>query len=65
VRYLQIYHEGWTLAGKPYRIPWSIDPSALANFDPLNTEWELYHIDDDPAQSENLADQNTEGVILL
>jgi arylsulfatase len=55
--YMGIYHEGWTLAGKPYRIPWSIDPSAMAKFDPLNTEWELYNIDEDPAQSVNLADQ--------
>ncbi len=46
--FMGIYHEGWTLAGKPYRIPWSIDPSALAKFDPLNTEWELYNIDEDP-----------------
>ncbi|HEY9129955.1 MAG TPA: arylsulfatase [Sulfurovum sp.] len=55
--YLGIYHEGWSLAGVPYRIPWSSDPSALAKFDPLNTKWELYNIDEDPAQSVNLADK--------
>ena len=55
--YLGIYHEGWSLAGIPYRIPWSSDPSALAKFDPLNTKWELYNIDEDPAQSVNLADK--------
>jgi arylsulfatase A-like enzyme len=52
-----LYHEGWTLSGKPYRVPWTVDPSAMANFDPLNTEWELYNIDEDPIQSVNLADQ--------
>lgn len=49
--FVGIYHEGWSLAGKPYRIPWSLDPQAMANFDPVNTEWELYNIDEDPAQS--------------
>ena len=52
-----IYHEGWTLCGEPYRIPWSVDPDALAKFDPLNTPWELYHIDKDPTQSVNVADK--------
>jgi hypothetical protein len=42
--FMGLYHDGWTIAGKPYRIPWSLDPSVMANFDPLNTEWELYNI---------------------
>ena len=60
--YMGVYHEGWTLAGVPYRIPWSVDPQALSKFDPLNTQWELYHIDKDPAQSVNVADQYPEKV---
>lgn len=60
--FVGIYHEGWSLAGNPYRIPWSLDPNALANFDPVNTEWELYNIDEDPAQSINIADQNPDKV---
>ena len=60
--YMGIYHEGWTLAGKPYRVSWSADPSELAKFDPLNTEWELYNIDEDPAQSIDIAAQNPEKV---
>ncbi|MDH3323838.1 MAG: hypothetical protein OEM04_12650, partial [Flavobacteriaceae bacterium] len=60
--YMGIYHEGWTLAGKPYRIAWSSDPSALAKFDPLNTEWELYNIDEDPTQSIDVSDQYPEKV---
>ena len=55
--FMGIYHQGWTLCGEPYRIPWSVDPSALAKFDPLNTPWELYHIDKDPTQSVNVADK--------
>ena len=57
-----LYHEGWTLSGKPYRIPWSVDPEAMAKFDPLNIEWELYHIDEDPIQQVNVADQFPEKV---
>ena len=60
--FMGIYHEGWTLAGKPYRIPWSVDPEAMAKFDPFNTEWELYNIDDDPSQSVDLADKYPEKV---
>lgn len=60
--FMGIYHEGWTLAGKPYRIPWSVDPKALANFNPLNTTWELYNIDEDPGQTVNVADQYPEKV---
>jgi hypothetical protein len=29
----------------------------MANFDPLNTEWELYNIDEDPIQQVNVADK--------
>ena len=60
--FMGIYHDGWTLAGKPYRIPWSVDPNALANFDPLNTKWELYNIGDDPTQSVDLAEKHPEKV---
>jgi hypothetical protein len=34
----------------------------MANFDPLNTEWELYNIDEDPIQQVNVADQYPEKV---
>ena len=60
--YIGVYHEGWTLCGKPYRVPWSLDPTELAKFDPLNTEWELYNVDDDPTQSIDLASKNPEKV---
>ena len=60
--YMGLYHDGWTLSGKPYRIPWSVDPEALINFDPLNTEWELYHIAEDPIQQVNVADEYPEKV---
>jgi arylsulfatase len=60
--FVGLYHDGWTISGKPYRIPWSVDPAALANFDPLNTTWELYDIKEDPIQQVNVADQYPEKV---
>jgi len=60
--FMGIFDHGWTLSGKLYRIPWSIDPDAMINFDPLNTEWELYNITEDPAQSIDVADQYPEKV---
>jgi arylsulfatase len=60
--YMGLYDHGWTLSSMLYRIPWSADPEALANFNPLNTQWELYHIDEDPTQSINVADQYPEKV---
>jgi arylsulfatase A-like enzyme len=63
--FVGLYHDGWTLSGKPYRIPWSVDPEAMKNFDPLNTEWELYNIKEDPIQQVNVADQYPEKVAEL
>jgi len=60
--FVGLYHNGWTICGKPYRIPWSVDPSAMANFDPLNVEWELYNIYEDPIQQVNVADKYPEKV---
>ena len=60
--FVGLYHDGWSLAGKPYRIPWSVDPEAMKNFDPLNTTWELYNIEEDPIQQVNVADQYPEKV---
>jgi hypothetical protein len=60
--FIGIYHEGWTLAGKPYRVPWSVDLSAMAGFDPLNTQWELYDISTDPAQTVNVAGKHPDKV---
>jgi hypothetical protein len=34
----------------------------MANFDPLNTEWELYNIEEDPIQQVNVADKYPEKV---
>ena len=36
--FMGLYHEGWMLSTKPYRVPWAIDPEAITGFDPLNSE---------------------------
>ncbi len=60
--FMGLYHEGWMLSTKPYRVPWAIDPEAITGFDPLNSEWELYNIDEDPIQSKNIAAEYPEKV---
>ncbi|MBB3699428.1 sulfatase-like hydrolase/transferase [Flammeovirga yaeyamensis] len=63
--FIGIYHDGWSLAAEPYRVPWLFDAQALANLgnlDPDNIGWELYYIDEDPIQSKNIADQHPEKV---
>jgi arylsulfatase A-like enzyme len=30
--FMGLYHEGWTLSGKPYRVPWSVDPVRYGKF---------------------------------
>jgi arylsulfatase A-like enzyme len=48
-----IYHEGWVAATR-HSIPWLITPLPSVKDD----VWELYHVDDDFSQSENLAAQD-------
>jgi arylsulfatase len=48
-----IYHDGWVAATR-HSIPW-----LLTQNPPLKDDvWELYHVDEDFSQAENLADQN-------
>ena len=50
-----IYHEGWT-ASTRHSIPW-----LMVELPPLeNDVWELYHVDEDFSQANNLAQSNPE-----
>jgi arylsulfatase A-like enzyme len=52
-----LYHEGWLLSTKVDRAPW--DAYGAAKADPLNNQvLELYHLDEDFSQSNNIADQH-------
>ncbi|MBL0381681.1 MAG: arylsulfatase [Desulfofustis sp. PB-SRB1] len=51
-----LYHEGWLLATKVNRAPW--DAYGAANPDPLNNQvLQLYNLEKDFSQSQDLADQ--------
>ena len=59
-----LYHDGWLLSTKVIRAPW--EAFGPANPDPLNNvTWELYNLNEDYAQSKDLAAQNPEKVAEL
>jgi len=56
-----LYHDGWMLSTKVNRAPWQA--FGAANTDPLNNQvLELYNLDKDFSQSQNLADKNPDKV---
>jgi arylsulfatase len=60
-----VYHEGW-FAGTPGpKPPWSTDPTGIINWEPEKEVWELYNLDEDYAQSNNIASENPEKLAEL
>ncbi len=56
-----LYEDGWLLSTKVDRAPW--DAFGPANPDPLNNQvLELYNLNEDFSQAQNIADQNPEKV---
>ena len=56
-----LYHEGWMLSTKVNRAPWEV--FGAANTDPLNNQvLQLYNLDEDFSQSQNIADQHPDKV---
>jgi arylsulfatase len=51
-----IYHEGWMASSRSF-VPWAPVRGA---FDPMKAPWELYHVDQDFSQANNLAAQHPE-----
>jgi arylsulfatase len=51
-----IYKDGWMASTTPLRLPWVTLVGAEPN--PDDFKWELYHIDEDNSQANNLADKN-------
>ena len=59
-----LYHEGWMLSTQVNRAPW--EAFGPANPDPLNNQvLELYNLDKDFSQSQNLADKQPDKVKQL
>jgi arylsulfatase len=60
-----MYKDGWIASCKLDRIPWELDPQALAKFapgvyDPDNDRWELYNIRHDFSQACDVAQEYPE-----
>jgi hypothetical protein len=50
-----IYHDGWTAQTTPIAAPWvgtAPEADTITGY-----KWELYHVDEDPTQSKNLAEE--------
>ena len=52
-----IYHDGWFAGTTPFRLPWS---GVGTDVDVLTTPWELYNVDKDFSQADDLAAQMPE-----
>lgn len=55
-----IYHDGWFACTFGPRIPWKEGGVDLTKWDPRNDKWELYNIDNDWSQANDLADEMPE-----
>lgn len=53
-----IYHDGWMASARGPRLPWVPgQPEGIATWTPDNDTWELYHLDEDWSQANDLAQQ--------
>ncbi len=58
-----IYKDGWWASSLAYE-PW--DPVRdVTKYDPLTAPWELYHLDEDFTQSNDLAEENPEKLVEM
>jgi arylsulfatase len=66
-----IYDDGWVACARLDRIPWRIDPAELSKYAPGSgwapdkDRWELYHVDEDFSQSNDLAAKHPEKLAEL
>ncbi|MBV8374476.1 MAG: arylsulfatase [Candidatus Eremiobacteraeota bacterium] len=60
-----MYKDGWIASCRLDRPPWGLDPGSLAKFapdvyDPEKDTWELYNLNDDFSQANDVAQKNPE-----
>jgi arylsulfatase A-like enzyme len=66
-----MYKDGWIACARLDRTPWRADPAELAKFapgsgwDPDKDRWELYHIDEDFSEANDLAAKHPEKLAEL
>jgi arylsulfatase A-like enzyme len=57
-----IYHQGWFAGTFGPLYPWISAQKGLADWDSAEDKWELYHLDEDFSQADNVADAHPERV---
>jgi arylsulfatase len=66
-----MYKDGWIACSRLDRSPWKMEPKVMARFapgggwDPDKDRWELYHIDEDFSEAEDLAARHPEKLAEL
>jgi arylsulfatase len=66
-----MYKDGWIACARLDRTPWRVDPAQLAKFapgsgwNPDKDKWELYNIDEDFSEANDLAAKNPEKLAEL
>lgn len=61
-----IYHDGWFASARGPREPWVGGiPPGIRQWSPLSDKWQLYHIDEDWSQANDLAVANPEKLAEL
>jgi arylsulfatase len=60
-----VYHEGWFAGTFGPRRPWVADPSGLISWNPDKDVWELYNLNEDYSQANNLARQMPEKLAAM
>lgn len=66
-----MYKDGWIACSRLDRVPWATDPKTIARFapnsgwNPDNDKWELYHLEEDFSEANNLAEKHPEKVAEL
>jgi arylsulfatase len=60
-----MYKDGWLACARMDRIPWRLDPKTMERFapgrwDPDKDEWELYNLEEDFSQADDLAAKHPE-----
>ncbi len=61
-----IYHDGWMASAEGPRLPWVPGlPPGIHDWTPDQDTWELYNLDQDWSQANDLADQMPEKLVQL
>lgn len=60
-----IYHDGWFASAIGVRLPWSAAPLDVADWDPLQDEWELFDLSTDFNLANNIAAENPDKLLEL